>query len=220
MRTAAVFDLDGTPVHSAPDLAHSLNHVLATHGLAPVSTDAVSKMIGNGMVKLVERGFAHAGRPLVQTRFGEAYDAFERHYRQHAVVDSTLYPETERTLDVLKKAGMKLAVCTNKHEAIARHILETLGVAGRFDAIVGGAPGRPRKPNPAALLEAVERLGAGVPDAVMIGDSEVDLEAARAAAIPIVLVGFGYCRRAPGKLGADACVDAMCELPRVLAILP
>lgn len=220
MRDTIVFDLDGTLVHSAPDLARALNHTLSRLGASPLREEVVTGMIGGGMPKLFERALRASNLKLSEAEFEEAYRAFETHYAENAVVETKLYPDTARVLDDLFTHGLTLAVCTNKLEPIARYMLEVLGIADRFAAIVGGGERRPRKPDPGPLIEILEALGSGPDRAAMVGDSDIDLAAARGASVPFVLVTFGYgcCREGMGA--ADARVAAMSELPRALAALP
>ena len=219
MPDTLIFDLDGTLVDSAPDLANSLNHTLARYGVPPLSVEAVSGLIGGGIPKLVERGFQESGCRLTDRKLEEATRTFEAHYAKNAVVDSELYPGAKTMLDGLMKAGIKLAVCTNKLEPIAKDILEKLHIDHCFEIILGGHSKRPRKPDPAALWEAVEKSGGSADRTVMIGDSKVDLDAARAARIPVILVSFGYSKVPAAQLGADAVIDSLSDLPGALASL-
>ena len=219
MRDTIVFDLDGTLVHSAPDLARALNHTLSCLGAPPLREAAVTGMIGGGMAKLFERALAASDLVLSEAEFEAAYRAFETRYAENAVVETKLYPDTARVLDDLFTHGLTLAVCTNKLEPIARYVLEALGVADRFAAIVGGGERRPCKPDPGPLIEILAALGSGPDRAAMVGDSEVDLAAARAASVPFVHVTFGYGRASAKLAGADAQLSAMRDLPRTIAAL-
>ena len=219
MHDTLIFDLDGTLVHSAPDLANSLNHTLARYGVAPLTMETVSLLIGGGIPKLVERGFREANCRMTSRKLEEATRTFEAHYAKNAVVDSELYPGAKAVLDALRAAGIKLAVCTNKLEPIAKDILEKLRIAHCFEAILGGHAKRPRKPDPASLWEAVDKSGGSAERTVMIGDSKVDLDAARAARIPVILVSFGYSKVPAAQLGPDAVIDSLKDLPEALASL-
>jgi len=219
MHDTLIFDLDGTLVHSAPDLAHSLNHTMDRYGVAPLTMETVSLLIGGGIPKLVERGFREAGCRITNRKLEEATRTFEAHYAKNAVVDTELYPGAKPVLDALRAAGMKLSICTNKLEPIAKDILEKLRIAHYFEAILGGHAKRPRKPDPAALWEAVEKSGGSAERTVMIGDSKVDLDAARAARIPVILVSHGYSKVPAAQLGPDAVVDSLSDLPEALASL-
>jgi phosphoglycolate phosphatase len=216
MRDTIVFDLDGTLIDSAPDLTHSLNAALDLTGAEAFDVETTKTMVGDGMVKLFERAAAASGQRFSGADFDGAYGAFERHYAENAVVDTVLYPGTREMLDALAGHGLTLAVCTNKLEPIARHILEVLGVADRFAVILGGRAGRPPKPDPAPLYEVLDALESEPGRAALIGDSKVDWGTARAAAIPFVLATFGYCHQATG-IDADASIDAMSALPGALA---
>jgi len=215
-----VFDLDGTLVHSAPDLRHALNHTLASFGLGPLSLEVVGGLVGDGIAKLVERGFEVSGHPMTDGQLEEAYATFVKRYEAYPVVDSELYPGALPLLDELTASGAKLAICTNKLEPIANDILAKLAIADRFEIILGGHASRPPKPDPASLLKAVESAGGSPERSVMIGDSKVDVDMARAANIQVILVSFGYTAMPAAKLGADAVIDRLSDLPEALASLP
>jgi phosphoglycolate phosphatase len=219
MHDTLIFDLDGTLVHSAPDMAHSLNHTLARYGAGPLTMETVSGLVGNGIAKLVERGFQASGSGLEKSEMEEAIRTFEAHYGENAVVDTALYPGAKSVLEALLADGMTLAICTNKTEPIAEDILAKLHIAHCFEAVLGGHAKWPRKPDPAPLLQAVNKSGGAPGRALMIGDSKIDLDAARAAGIPVILTSFGYSQVPVDQLGPDAVIDSLKELPQALASL-
>jgi len=205
----AVFDLDGTLVDSVDDLAASVNHALAAVGLPPRARAEVEGFVGEGARRLVER--AVGGRAdLVDP----ALAAWHVHYESHCLDRTRAYPGIAAAL---ARAKRTLAVLTNKPGPMARKILAGLGLLDRFAEVVGGGEA-PRKPDPAGLLGLLARAGAAPGDAVLIGDSLVDLETGRAAGVPVVAVTWGLVR--PGALraaGAAVLVDRAEELDPYLA---
>jgi phosphoglycolate phosphatase len=199
-----VFDLDGTVADTAPDLAAALNRTLAALGRPQVPPDSVRSLIGHGARALLRRGLAASGdapEELVERGYPILLDFYSAH-----ICDGTRpYPGIEAALDRLRREGAAVALCTNKPERLALRLVEALGWSGRFRAVVGGDTLARRKPDPAPLLEAIARAGGG--RAVLVGDSIVDAETARAAGIPFVAVSFGFSDRPVEALGADAVID-------------
>jgi phosphoglycolate phosphatase len=219
MRRTIVFDLDGTLVDSAADIRDALNRVLAEEGRRPVTLDEARNMIGDGMDKVVERGFEATGSPPSPEALSRHFQRYREVYRTTEVVHTRPYRGVTETLRYLKETGHKLAVCTNKLGDFAVEILDALELDGFFAAVVGADSTPARKPDPAPLRAAIERLGSCVEDAVMVGDGPVDVAVARAAGVPVVAVTYGYARMAPSELGADllitrfeGLVDALAQL--------
>ena len=143
-----VFDLDGTLVHSAPDICAAANHALEPFCARALNVDEVGLMIGNGLPKLLERAFAAVGTQSDQRQFDETYEVFMSYYKKHPTVWSKLYPDTREVLEAFIGEGFRLCVCTNKLEAIAIDVLEGMNIRQLFSSVVGGANGRARKPDP------------------------------------------------------------------------
>jgi len=183
---AVVFDLDGTLIDSAPDIAAVLNRVLAAQGLAPLPLAEVRGMIGDGARALLERGYAARGMAFEQ-RF---LDAFIEDYQDNPVRETICYPGIAETLPVLQAQGRQLGVCTNKPIGPTRRILEALGIAGHFAAITGGDSTPYRKPDPRHLAATLAEME--VSEAVMIGDHDNDFAAAEGLKIPAIFVNWGY----------------------------
>ncbi len=213
VRPTLIFDLDGTLVHSAPDIGAAANHALLPLGARTLTTDEISLMIGNGLPKLLERSFASVGMQPDRRQFDETYTVFISYYKTHPAVHSRLYPGTLEALETLVDEGFTLCVCTNKLEAIALEVLDGLNIRRLFKSVVGGAPGRPQKPDPASLIEAVKDAGGDPAHAIMIGDSAADAALAKAACCPLILVSFGYSHDPVSTLGAAQIVNAMSALP-------
>lgn len=187
-----VFDLDGTLVDTAPDLAASLNHCLTGDGLPPVDVDRLRPIAGRGARAMLLAGYEWAGRPISDEVLSRQTERFLAYYAAHVADHTRPYPGAVAALDRLAAHGTILAVCTNKTEALAKLLLRTLGLADRFAAICGADTFTERKPHPLHLAGTVARAGGRLGDAVMIGDTDTDMEAARRAGIPGVLALFGY----------------------------
>jgi phosphoglycolate phosphatase len=214
---AFLFDLDGTLIDSKADLAVSVNAALQRMGLAPVGIDRVGRFIGDGARKLMERALressVHEPSSAETDRGVEAFlDAYDGH-----LLDSTrFYPGVEEALERL--GGGALAVVTNKPENMSRRIIEGLGWAGRFRAIIGGDTTPRRKPDPYPLLLALETCGVRAQEAVMVGDSPVDMVAGKAAGTLTCAVTGGYRNREELEAtDPDLIIESVAELPQRLA---
>jgi phosphoglycolate phosphatase len=211
-----VFDLDGTLVDTAPDLVATLNVVLASEGLPPVAYEAARNMVGGGARVMIQRGLAAAGRSLPEPQVDRLFRAFIDHYGAHIADVSRPFPGAEAALDILAGHGCRLAVCTNKLEWLSVRLLDALGLSQRFAAICGADTFGIAKPDPEILRRTVARAGGEPARSVMVGDSMTDIATARAAAIPVVAVDFGYTETPVAALGADRVVSGFAALPQVL----
>jgi phosphoglycolate phosphatase len=208
-----VFDLDGTLVDTAPDLVATLNTILAREGLPPVDYDAARNMVGGGARVMVERGFAAAGRvPSTSALEGYTRD-FIDHYADNIAGASQPFPGVEAALDTLAKHGYQLAVCSNKLAWLSTRLLDALGLSKRFSAICGPDTFGISKPDPEILNRTIARAGAAGAAAVMVGDSLTDIATARAAAIPVIAVDFGYTDTPVSALAPDRIISRFSELP-------
>lgn len=217
--STVVFDLDGTLVESAPDLVATLNVLLTQEGARPLPLIEARDMIGQGARALLAKGFAAEGITIEEPRLSDLFDRFIAHYREHIADESHVFPGVERALDSLQGAGATLAVCTNKRTDLSLSLLEALGIADRFAAIIGPDSAGVAKPDPLHLLHTIERAGGDPRRAVMVGDSASDAGAARAAGIPLILVSFGYTPTPVHELGADELIDHFDELAGACARL-
>ena len=199
-----VFDLDGTLADTAADLAAALNHTLAELGRAPIATQNVRRMIGNGVRALLRRGLEATGR-VEEALIDRGLPIFLAYYQAHIADHSRPFDGVEAALTGLDALGTKLAICTNKPEGLTLALLAALGWQDRFAGIVGGDTLAQRKPDPAPVHEAIARAGGG--RAAFVGDSISDTSAARAAGIPCVALSFGYSDRPASELGATALID-------------
>ncbi|BBK41262.1 phosphoglycolate phosphatase [Allostella vacuolata] len=214
---AIIFDFDGTLVDSAADLRTALNMLLAEARLPAQPIEAVRRMIGDGALKLVERGFAAAGRPVAGDALARQGQRFLELYEPISADSTQPYPGVVETLERLAAAGHRLGLCTNKPERATRLMLETLRLDRLLTSVVGGDTLPVRKPDPAPLLAAIAGLGLAPAQALMVGDNEHDVATAKAAGVPVVAVSYGYARVPLAELHADATIDAFDELPAAIA---
>lgn len=207
---AVIFDLDGTLIDTAGDLAASMNHVLRTNGLTALPPAEVRHLVGHGARAMLVAGFDAAGAPPPSEAEMNAHvEAFLEHYLAHIADLSRPFPGATAALDRLRARGATLAICTNKREGPARMLMTALGLADRFVAIVGGDTAGAAKPDPAPVRLCLER--AGTARAVFVGDSDTDIRAAAATGLPCLLATFGY---GPASLAdhASAAFDNFDEL--------
>jgi len=200
------FDLDGTLLDTAWDLGHALNHALASVGRVSIPLEDVRGLIGGGTGQMLRNGLARTGG-IDEAILPELNDTLVAYYEANIARHTRLYPGGEAMLDALAACGVTLAVATNKREALAVQLLDTLGLSHRFATIIGGdtlGPDR-AKPKPDMLHEMIRRCGAR--RAAFVGDTTYDMGAARAAGLPVVAVSFGFCDLPPHDLGADAVID-------------
>lgn len=216
-----VFDLDGTLIETAPDLCGALNHVLERLGRPLLSLQQVRPLIGDGARALLARGLAEDGVPaeVLDADLARGLPLFMDYYLEHVAEASAPFPQIVELLRHFRSEGRRLAVCTNKATGFTERLLAELEMDDLFDAVVCGDSLPVRKPDPGHLVGTIEALGGDPATAVMIGDSANDLNAARGAGVPVVLVSFGYTRVPARELGADAVIDHFRELPPALAAL-
>lgn len=209
---ALLFDLDGTLVDSRRDLATALDRMLQELGLPPLGVEAVTRFVGDGARRLVERGLAVAQPDAVpeESFVTEALTRFKAHYAQCLLATTRPYPNVVAVLEDF--AALPKAVVTNKPTAFSEAILQGLGLRAHFVAVIGGDALPERKPHPAPVLAGLAACGVADPaDAVMIGDSPNDIRAGRAAGTRTCGVTYGF-RAAHELAEADVVIDDLSRL--------
>jgi phosphoglycolate phosphatase len=220
MRDATlVFDLDGTLVDTAPDLIAATNHVLAGIGLPGVSEHELRPLIGHGARFMVEHAMGSDAAKLTEDERKRLLDRFLDYYGSNIAVGSRPFEGTVAALERFKSAGAKLAVCTNKNERMSKVLLEALGMSRLFSAVAGRDTFAVFKPHPDHLLGTIRLAGGDRSRAIMVGDSRVDIETAKAAGVPVVAVSFGYTDKPVRELGPDKVIDHYDELERAIVAL-
>lgn len=211
---AVIFDLDGTLIDSAPDIHAASNAVLAEHGFAALDLPQVRGFVGRGVAHLVDCLLAASGADPQGALHAPMVAAFSARYEE-AVALTEVYPGVPEALGALAAAGYPLGICTNKPLAPTRAVLAHLGIGGFFDTVIGGDSLSVRKPDPAPLRHAVDRIGRA--RAIFVGDSEVDAETARAAGLPFLLFTAGYRKTPVQDLPHSAAFSAFAQLPGLVA---
>jgi len=216
-----VFDLDGTLVDTAPDLIAAANHALTGFGLAPVAGGLLRPWIGYGARRMLVESLREQGSEWPEPEVDRLLERFLAFYERNIAAESRPFPGAVAALEKFRGAGARLAVCTNKREVLSRELLAALDLGHLFDALAGRDTFPVSKPHPDHLIGSIRRAG-GEPDrAIMIGDTHVDVETARAASVPVIACTFGYSETPVRTLGADAVIDHFDELePAILALRP
>ena len=201
MTPAVIFDLDGTLVDSAPDIAHALNRLLEERGLEAYDLPTVTSFVGHGAPRLLEQAWAGRGKARAPGAAESDLARFEALYGEAPTARSRLYPGAREALLALRAKGYALGICTNKPEKLTHAVLEQVGIAHLFKAVVGGDTLPERKPSPEPLELCARHLGAELAATAYVGDSEVDAATADAAGAPFLLHTEGY-RKGPIKTQA------------------
>jgi len=208
----AIFDLDGTLVDTAADLIASLNHTIAIAGLAPVTYEDITHLVGQGARVTIKRAFALREKELPEAEVEPLYERLIEHYRAEMPGKSRPYPGIVNALDKLSAAGFALAVCTNKTEILARPLLEELNLMKYFAALTCGDTFEFRKPDARHILGTIEKAGGDPDRTIMVGDSINDILAAKNANVPSIGVTFGYTDVPMADLKPDVVIDDFAAL--------
>jgi phosphoglycolate phosphatase len=210
-----VFDLDGTLIDSRRDLADATNALIEEYGGTPLSVEVVTAMVGEGAAVLVRRALRAARLDRVPE---DALERFLAHYQERLTVHTRPYPGIPEALAALRERGCSLALLTNKPHTPTIRILELLDLARWFSDVVGGDTAAGRKPDPAGLLQIIEHAQATPATTVLVGDSRIDVQTARRAAVRLCVAryGFGYREGEMGLRGEDVIVENPAQLTEVI----
>jgi phosphoglycolate phosphatase len=215
-----LFDLDGTLLDTASDIARALNRAFSEYDLAPLPVADVSRMVGRGSPMLIEAATAARNRAFSEDEKAAMLERFFHHYgalEESDESDALPYAGASEALRCLHDAHVRIAVVTNKQHRFASALLQRLNLMPWIDVVVGGDTCERRKPDPEPLLFACESLGLSASQVLMVGDSINDVTAARAAGIPVVCVPYGYNEgRDPRSLACDAMIETLADLPGLL----
>ncbi len=213
-----LIDVDGTLVDSVPDLAYCVDEMLRELGMPVRGESTVRHWVGNGVERLVKRALINQldGEPD-EALFERALPIFMALYRDNTSKRSLLYPGVREGIDYLKGSGFRLGCVTNKAAQFTLPLLRDLGIHDEFEVIVAGDTLPQKKPDPAPLLYAAQQLGCTPEESLMLGDSQSDVKAARAAGFQIVCMSYGYNHGEDiRRYHPDAVIDSMTELPALL----
>ena len=202
-----VFDLDGTLVDTAPDLAAAANHALEQAGVQPISVALLHPFIGHGSRAMIDAGLRLRNVALSTAEVDRLHDRFFAYYAENIAVHSRPFAGVADLIETLLRSGARLAVCTNKLENLSKSLLRQLGLDVRFAAIAGRDTFDVFKPAAGHLTATIAMAGGRSDRAVMVGDSEVDFATAAAAGIPSIGVTFGYTPVPVRELSPGAVID-------------
>ncbi len=215
-----MIDLDGTLIHTAPDLAASANRMLRELGRAEWPVEKVMTWIGNGVPRLVKR--ALTGEMMAEPEaslYDKALAIFQKYYAAGVSELSRPFPGVVEGLRQLAAAGFQLACITNKAEAFTLPLLSNLGLRDAFKLVLSGDSLPKQKPDPLPLLHACRHFGITPDHGVLVGDSSNDVQAARAAGMPVICVTYGYNHGHDIREShPDAVVDSLAEVPQYLKL--
>ena len=227
---AAIVDLDGTLVDTLGDFVVALNRTLADLDLPPVDRARVERTVGKGSEHLIRSVLAHqlalpevrglsnvCAARSVDTLYGPAWQRYQAHYHAINGDHAEVYPGVREGLHAWRARGWRLACLTNKPLAFAQMLLARKDLAGHFEAVFGGDSFARKKPDPLPVRQTCAHLGVAPAQALMVGDSSNDAQAADAAGCPLVLVSYGYNHGQPiRQTPALAWVDRLDALPHAL----
>lgn len=208
---ALIFDLDGTLIDSKLDLIHSVNAMLREMRRPQLAAETISAYIGHGAPQLVARAMGGAAK---EEELKQALQFFLGYYEEHKMDNTCGYPSVQETLAELSHIPM--AVLTNKPERISIRILESLGLAKYFRAIYGGNSFESKKPDPFGANKIVREFGIAATETLIVGDSEVDVQTARNAGIPVAAVNYGFGVHDRKIYPADIYLDHFADLADVV----
>ena len=205
-----IFDLDGTLVDSSVDITNSLNYAMGPYGIGKITVEETIGLVGEGLTRLIEKVLGNERAALVP----EVLDRFIAYYSEHLVDFTRPYRGVPETLERL--GNYRKAVISNKREFLSRELLARLGLAKYFDIILGSDSAEEKKPSPKPVIKVLESFSVGPDEAVIVGDSNYDIDAGKAAGTKTIAVSYGY--REVGLLkGADFIIGDITELLQVLA---
>ena len=194
---AIFFDLDGTLIHTAPEIADAVNDTLREFSFPEVTQNQVNGWIGQGTRELLILAIAHVQEKNIdEVRhsdvFADALPVFNRYYQARCGTRSELYPHVRDTLKILREKNCRLAVVTNKEDRYTQTILMQHNLLHCFDLVVSGDTFTQKKPNPVGVIHGLQRWGIKATDALFVGDSSIDAATARNAGLPVWLLPYGY----------------------------
>lgn len=201
------FDLDGTLVETAPDLIGTLNRMLAARDIPRMPVEAAQHLVGHGALALLRHGFQEAGAAWDEAGAPALLQEFLDDYLLHIADHSRPYEGVVETLDRLEARGALLCVATNKRTDLSVALIEALGLTRHFAVVCGPDRVSARKPDGAHIREAVQKAGGDPARAIMVGDGAPDVQAAKHADVPCIVVTFGYTPIPAADLGGDVLID-------------
>lgn len=215
---AVIFDLDGTLIDSAPDIAAAVNTYLSEHGWDTLDVDVIEGFIGFGPRRLILDVFAHIGHPDDDASVEHAHRAYLENYRREPAGRTRFFPNVREDLQQLAVAGLRLGLCTNKPQDMTNRVLDALAIADLFEVAVGADAVPDCKPHPGHLLAVAERMNLARGDWVYVGDTPIDQAAAKGAEVPFYVVPWGG--GAEVSVDPAYCLSGLADLLRLSKVAP
>ncbi|MBU4320895.1 MAG: HAD-IA family hydrolase [Thermodesulfovibrionales bacterium] len=206
-----IFDLDGTLVDSSMDITNALNYAITPYGFKPLTVEDTIKMVGEGLTRLIEKILEDNNVSIKDA----VLDRFIKYYSEHLADFTRPYPGVTKTLEMLGR--YKKAIISNKRESLSKKLLEQLGLIKFFDVVLGSDSAPEKKPSPAPVKKVLKILGIEPHRAIIVGDSDFDIQAGKGAGLITVAVTYGYRNREMLK-DADFLIDSMGELLTLIEI--
>tara|TARA_Y100000590_G_scaffold1089_1_gene1388 strand:- start:974 stop:1663 length:690 start_codon:yes stop_codon:yes gene_type:complete len=216
-----LFDLDGTLIHTAPDLMYAHNHVMEKYGYKKKELTEIKKLAGRGAKLMLSKsihdvaelsGKVNKSNNVIE----EMAKDFINFYSKNILIESSLVTGALEFLTWCKNNSIRMAVCTNKQEHLSIDLLKKIKIYDFFDYVAGGNTFKHNKPDPRHLTDTIEIVGGKINNTIMIGDSETDSNASKAANIPFVLVENGYTEKKPNQIYHDHCVKNFLGLEKIV----
>ena len=214
-RPSILYDLDGTLVHSSPDLIHALNYSLEPIGQREFVEADVGHLVGQGALVMINKGLERYGLNPEDHDLDTYLNRFLSHYEENMCANSHIFDGVVETLEHFSKLGFRQAVCTNKRQHFTDIMLRDMNLTDYFDVAVGADRVSNNKPHQDHILETLSFMNGDRTRAIMVGDSINDVKAAKNAGVPVVVVTFGYTDIPPRELGGDHVIDHFSQLVEV-----
>ncbi|MBL4802308.1 MAG: phosphoglycolate phosphatase [Emcibacter sp.] len=205
--SAIIFDLDGTLVDSARDLSAALNHVLKQAHRPEIHLSKVRHMVGDGARAMILKGFAETGPLPGEKELNNITQDFLDYYSENITDKTTIFPGVMTVIQELAQMNIPMGLCTNKAIKLTNKLIAQIGLADFFTAVVGGDSFEYRKPDPRHLTATLDMMKCPLNRAVMVGDSDKDILAAKAAGMPVICVSFGYSKTPVSEFNPDIILD-------------
>jgi len=212
-----LFDLDGTLVNTAPDLMNAHNYVMKKYGFREKNLSDIKKLAGRGSKVMLTRSLSDVAKSNeFEDKIDEMTNEFINYYSNNISNESTLKKGLLNFLSWCKEKSIQLGVCTNKQEYLSIDLLKKIKIYHFFEYIAGGDTFKHNKPDPRHLTDTIEIIGGSVKKTIMIGDSETDSNASKAANIPFVLIDDGYTEKKSNEIFHDHLVKDYVGLEKIV----
>lgn len=208
-----IFDLDGTIADTCQDITVALNHCLQLEDISLFSVDEVKKMVGEGVRRLIEKALEHKKVPFSEDLVSRLVNCFINYYSEHIADFTKLYPDVKETMERLNK--FKKVIISNKTEYLTIKTLEKFKLMHYFDFIAGSDTFPEKKPSPLPILKVIEKFSVSKDKTLVVGDSNIDIEAGKAAGVKTIAVTYGY-RNRELLNSADFIIDRFSDLINIV----